>query len=319
MDDQQFHASLAQLNAEFAQWVNKEILQNKSCNLKQGAKEYVGKLERLERQRRSALTNGHLLQPCQYSLTPKQITKVIHLVRHGNGYHNAPHMRNIVDPHLTPLGWDQTQQVRNHLSKFKGRVSVEVVIVSPLLRTLETASGIFGEPSIGNGRTVLMNGREESLNHPAHPAIYKPSSLNFIAQELCRETLTGNDCDVRRSISEQQKDFPGVDFSEVQHDSDALGVKPHKDTGGKRACDFLHYLFQRRETHLAVVTHAGFLCHILDEACKHLQGPIAHTSTPVRAFRNCEFRTYVLTINDSAALSGMSEGTWFIPKEKDAW
>ncbi|GMH39673.1 hypothetical protein BSKO_07571 [Bryopsis sp. KO-2023] len=320
MDDQRFQASVAQLNAEFAQWVHKEILQNESCNLKQGAKEYVGKLERLERQRLSALCNGQPLQTCQYSLTPKQITKVVHLVRHGNGYHNPPHMRNIVDPHLTPLGWKQAHQVKNHLAKLGGKVSMEVVIVSPLIRTLETAVGIFGEMSFGNEGSVLMNARKETLERPAHPTAYKPPSLNFVAQEMCRETLTGNDCDIRRSISEQSQDFPGVDFSEVQNDLDVLGSKkPHNDKAGSRACNFLHYLFQRKETHLCVVTHAGFLCHILDEACKHLRGPIANTSTPVRAFRNCEFRTYVLTINDSGVLSGMPEGTWFIPGEKEGW
>lgn len=63
--------------------------------------------------------------------------------------------------------------------------------MSPMLRTLETAAGLFGEPSRGSGRSVLMKGRVESDKCPAHQPIYKPSSLEFVASELCRETLDG--------------------------------------------------------------------------------------------------------------------------------
>lgn len=70
---------------------------------------------------------------------------------------------------------------------------LQVVVVSPLLRALETAAGIFGEPERGNGRSVLMKGRSESDKCPAHPPIFKPSTLDFVATELCRETLDGED------------------------------------------------------------------------------------------------------------------------------
>lgn len=37
---------------------------------------------------------------------------------------------------------------------------VDVVIVSPMTRTLETACGIFGNPKAKNGEPILMHGQE---------------------------------------------------------------------------------------------------------------------------------------------------------------
>lgn len=51
-----------------------------------------------------------------------------------------------LDAHLTPKGWAQTQLVRHHLDRHGLLSKYELVVVSPLTRTLETACGIFGVP-----------------------------------------------------------------------------------------------------------------------------------------------------------------------------
>ena len=48
------------------------------------------------------------------------------------------------DAHLTQLGWEQTAALKRHLAGLPQPFRVDVVIVSPLTRTLETAAGVFG-------------------------------------------------------------------------------------------------------------------------------------------------------------------------------
>ena len=48
------------------------------------------------------------------------------------------------DAHLTELGWRQAHALRDHIRALAEPLGVDVVIVSPLSRALETAVGVFG-------------------------------------------------------------------------------------------------------------------------------------------------------------------------------
>jgi len=71
--------------------------------------------------------------------------QTIHLIRHGEGFHNVAGHADVAeyrsytwqDAHLTPRGWRQAQALGAHIRA--AAFPVEVVIVSPLSRTLETA------------------------------------------------------------------------------------------------------------------------------------------------------------------------------------
>ncbi|GFR43714.1 hypothetical protein Agub_g4824, partial [Astrephomene gubernaculifera] len=84
------------------------------------------------------------------SLLPVRHTKTIHFIRHGQGFHNvAGHINHdnyklwdYVDAHLTELGWRQAEALGRHIRS--SRVPVELVVVAPLQRALETAVGAFG-------------------------------------------------------------------------------------------------------------------------------------------------------------------------------
>lgn len=69
--------------------------------------------------------NGCMLAECE--LTRSVIVwKVVHFVRHGNGYHNLPYMFDMEDPRLTPLGWQQAEQLRIEFGKMAKPPKIQV-------------------------------------------------------------------------------------------------------------------------------------------------------------------------------------------------
>ncbi|KAK9270525.1 hypothetical protein L1049_026106 [Liquidambar formosana] len=130
------------------------------------------------------------------SLYPLQCCKTLHLVRHAQGIHNVDGEKDhsaylcqeFFDAQLTPLGWQQVDNLHKHVHACGLSKKIDLVIASPLLRTMQTAVGVFGGKGYANGIDVppLM---VANVGNSEHSAI---SSLNcppFIAVELCRERL----------------------------------------------------------------------------------------------------------------------------------
>ena len=71
--------------------------------------------------------------------------------------------------------------------------AVQLVVVSPLRRTLETAAGVFGMDGAGEGRPLLMQG-QQGVTHEIspHAALVAPAGLPFLAHEGCRERVGGS-------------------------------------------------------------------------------------------------------------------------------
>ncbi|KAK9163484.1 hypothetical protein Syun_004386 [Stephania yunnanensis] len=205
-------------------------------------------------------------------------------VRHAQGVHNVEAEKDekaflspsLFDAPLTPLGWQQVDNLREHVHASGLLKRIELVIASPLLRTLQTAVGVFGGEGYVDGMNVLplMVANAGNSGRSAYSSSNCPP---FIAVELCREHLGVRPCDSRRSISEYGPLFPAIDFSLIEDD---------EDFGGRLM------LWTREEKEIAVVTHSGFLFHTLkeygkgchpmmkEEICKH--------------FANCELRSMVL-------------------------
>ncbi|KAK1405603.1 phosphoglycerate mutase-like protein 1 [Heracleum sosnowskyi] len=236
------------------------------------------------------------------SVYPLHRTKTIHLVRHAQGVHNvageedhsAYSSREFFDAHLTPLGWQQVQNLHNHVRASGIFESVELVVVSPLLRTMQTAVGAFG----GEGCTdeskapPLMTENAGNSNHPAISSLNCPP---FVAVELCREHLGVHPCDQRRSISEYKPMFPAIDFSLIENDADVLwqaDIREKNEDVAARGKKFFDWLWTRKEKEIAVITHSGVLVHTLREF-----GDDCHPSIKSemgRFFDNCELRSVVI-------------------------
>lgn len=192
-------------------------------------------------------------------------SKIIHFQRHGQGFHNLicdiwrekglpidfdsddPDLNPVIrteflDPPLTETGRHQCKDRRSECSK----LSPELVIVSPLLRCIQTAKLSFRDHC-------------------------KPiSSIPWVSHEGCREELgllVGNK---RRAISEIQFEHSDIDFSAIEHDEDILWDEygDRRETlleKSDRIYAFLsEYVMNRPEKEIAIVSHSAYLFTLLN-------------------------------------------------------
>jgi broad specificity phosphatase PhoE len=259
-------------------------------------------------------------------LYPLHRCKTIYLVRHAQGIHNVDGEKNYkaymshdyFDAELTQLGWKQVDSLRKHVHSSGLHKKIELVISSPLMRTLQTAVGVFG----GEGYTDMSDVLPLMVANAGNSSRAAISSLNcppVITEESCREHLGVHPCDQRRSISDYQFLFPAVDFSLIESEEDKLWKADVRETIEELAArgkKFLNWLWTRKEKEIAIVTHSGFLFHTLNalqnechpdvkkEICGH--------------FANCELRSMVIV--DRSMLGSDSSVTDYpgkIPKGID--
>ncbi|KAL8554853.1 hypothetical protein ACS0TY_002870 [Phlomoides rotata] len=198
------------------------------------------------------------------------------------------------DAHLTQLGWQQVDNLRKHVHSTGLIKNIDMVITSPLLRTIQTAVGVFG----GEAYTDKMDGLPlmvANAGNSGRPAISSLNSPPILAVELCREHLGVHPCDKRRSISEYERLFPAVDFSLIESDDDILwkaDVRETKEEVADRGVNFINWLFTRKEKEIAVVTHSGFLFHTLARFGNDCH-PLVKKEISSH-FANCELRSMVI-------------------------
>ena len=164
--------------------------------------------------------------------------KRVHFVRHGQGEHNklkdeigriAYQDPRVLDARLTQLGKQQAEA----LQPLVEGLEVELVVVSPLSRAVETAQ-------IG----------------------FRAHKCPFVANELCREQCGGSHiCDKRRTTAELKADFPQIDFADLATNEDALHGNEREllTSIADRAFKFIMWLRRRPESNIAVVCHSQFL------------------------------------------------------------
>jgi broad specificity phosphatase PhoE len=174
---------------------------------------------------------------------PRRLVRVA-FFRHGQGQHNAESLQ-IFDPSLTSRGEDEARAIAKLYATAGGKLPApQLVVVSPLHRTLQTATLAFGD-----------------LGSP------------FLATDLCREILNQNRCNYRHPVQIQRQKFPQVDFTFVEQREKAHGkiqeecefrfrLKDQVQILEKRAQEFLEFLEttirDRNLTEVAVVSHASF-------------------------------------------------------------
>lgn len=159
------------------------------------------------------------------SITAQTVSHVQHITSHSPGAAVAwsrPLMSNqssqlfIVSSthrhhhrHHDPPASRQAKAVQDHIRAHN--IRVDLVIVSPLTRALETAVGCFGNLSGPlNGTAPLMAALTEVPGvRTAHPAVGAEGCPPFVCYELCREHLGVHPCDKRYPISLKQQMFPG--------------------------------------------------------------------------------------------------------------
>ena len=201
----------------------------------------------------------------QKKLTQDNV-KIVYLVRHAQAEHNVQEKAaeeaakarggdkvaqekarkqvlndtNFLDAALSTKGQAQASSSQRELESLLERTHYpkpECVLVSPLQRTLHTASLLF------------------------------PKHAKMEAHERLREKRTGLPCDERRPATEAAAQFPHISFATIAaHDAtsdDGYVFRPELGEGNaevdKRAATLLELLRHREERGVAVVTHKGFL------------------------------------------------------------
>jgi broad specificity phosphatase PhoE len=163
------------------------------------------------------------------------MVKTLYLIRHAQGYHNlCRENHSIHDPQLTELG---VQQCKTLQDEFPHSADIDLIVVSPIKRTIYTALYSFER-------------------------IIKEKNLKIIALPELQET-SDLPCDTGSSVAELKKEFADypVDFSLVQDGWNSNQGKwaPTADKIVARAREARHWLRSRPEQHIAVVTHGSFL------------------------------------------------------------
>ncbi|KAE8779972.1 phosphoglycerate mutase-like protein 1 [Hordeum vulgare] len=185
--------------------------------------------------------------------------------------------------------------LREHVTKCGLDKKIELVIVSPLLRTMQTAVGVFGGGSHTDEVIASPSLMVEGVGQSGHAAI---SSLNcppFLAVEACRERLGVHPCDKRSSITKYNTLFPAIDFSLAKNDEDVLWepeVRETIESVAARGMKFIDWLWTREEKDIAIVTHSSFLDFTLNMYGKECHPTIVEDMA--KRFANCELRSMVL-------------------------
>ena len=177
--------------------------------------------------------------------------KTIYCIRHGTAQHNVLYKElgsivftdpRYVDTHLVEEGHQQSLQLGETWADLK---DVELVIVSPLMRTLQTADNIFTGTSVPK-----------------------------IALECVREYPMGeHTCNKRSDKDELVKLFPDVDFDDLKTNTDVLWNPVRKETLAElnmRINSMVDFIHSRKENVIALVNHAGFIGQFKDKEIRYL-------------------------------------------------
>ena len=184
-----------------------------------------------------------------------------------------------MDSPLTELGRRESAARRAEASL----LSPELVIVSPLVRAVQTACLSFadhGPP--GN------NGDEEND---------RGGSVPWVAHEGCREQLGLLTCNKRRPLSETAADFPSINFDLVDSEDDVLwhpSIRERPlDESDRIYCFLVDFVRNRPEKEIAVVGHSAWLFNMCN-AVVDCGGDESLTSW----FSTSEIRSMSLSFSD---------------------
>ena len=179
------------------------------------------------------------------------MSKILYCIRHGLSQHNVNYTKygsqTFYDPVFTDTtllkeGFQQAVNLRNTWSKLS---EIELVIVSPLMRTLQTASTLF-----------------------------KGQTIPIIALENVREYPMGKQtCNKRSLKSDLIKEFPQVNFTDLKTNEDELWFPDREETLDElnlRIKIFKEYILSRPETSIAFVNHSSFIGQMKDSEIKYL-------------------------------------------------
>ncbi|CAF1129782.1 unnamed protein product [Adineta steineri] len=203
--------------------------------------EIAQKFARKSRRPSTQLTCTDLINAFEFYLT-MTTKKIVYYMRHFEALHNIePYNFKLPDPELSPVGQTQSNAAIEIIKKIP---SIDLIVCSPLTRTLQTYLLVFNDR-----RTV--------------PLIIHPD-----LQEVCTEP-----CDMGSPLNDLKTKFPNLSnefntFEQTFGDIEWLN-KIHPDNIyspqqiEQRSKRFLDWLMNRSEKHIFVISHNLMLQKLL--------------------------------------------------------
>ena len=230
--------------------------------------------------------------------------RVMHIVRHAEGYHNVNtdyRNPNNLDATLTEDGIEQCKQLSRRLQDDE-HFTIDCIISSPMRRALQTAYHSFEHILEDNSQDIESSSKDNKETIP------------FVACEHWRETVNYV-CDIRIPRSQAVQDFPYADFGNIEHEDDPIW-KYYEDKFGslekytktRESVDDIRLsergkrawrtIAQRPEQSLAVVSHSAFFFHMFT---RPELGIVSYEDDAVKqlmedGFENCEMRSLAFEI-----------------------
>ncbi|KDO81298.1 hypothetical protein CISIN_1g040622mg [Citrus sinensis] len=200
----------------------------------------------------------------------------------GNNGPEALLSQEFFDAQLSPLGWQQVDNLRKRAEASGLARKIDLVITSPLLRTLQTAVGVFGG-----------DGQSQTDGIDAHPSLTATATVNcppIVAVELCRERLVPASSAACREFIHVTREEASIE-SEDDKLWKANTREPFEEVAA-RGIEFMKWLWTRQEKEIAVVSHGIFLQQTLNALLNDCQASFNQELCP--RFTNCEIRSVVI-------------------------
>ncbi|KAI1153449.1 phosphoglycerate mutase-like protein [Nemania diffusa] len=160
------------------------------------------------------------------------------LVRHAQAEHNSTKDYSLHDPSLTEVGWEQCHDLRRGLMEDPLAQQAELIITSPMRRTIQTALATVG----------WLVEKGVKIQADAH-----------------WQENSAKPCDCGTEISKVAEEFPSIDYSTVDpvwpDKTSPAGSQYHYTKAAiiARGQAALQKLYERPEKVIIVVSHSGFL------------------------------------------------------------
>jgi len=166
--------------------------------------------------------------------------KTLYCIRHGLAVHNVLYghigKKAYTDYRDTPLFYQGLKQAINLKNTWEDINKVELVLVSPSFRTLQTSSNIFYESGV---KTIAL---DCLLEHPLG------------GKELCNK---------RNEKLILKTNFPWIDFSNINDVVEWTEQEENIEELQNRIDIFIKFVKNRPENHIAVVCHNSYLKYML--------------------------------------------------------
>lgn len=253
--------------------------------------------------------NARLWQPTSSSSDSDSIdptkSKIVHFIRHGQGYHNFMDTvakeagalisdiddydlavkenrfyikPSLEDPPLTAEGFADIKRLQETVSNKSG-FNPQLFIVSPLRRATQTV--LFG----------FHHHIAEKQKHNEN------RQIPIIALECCREQFGIYYSDKRSDISQYTIEFPNVNYEHIQSNEDILWEKKSRESMNQllsRQAEFLSFIRKQTEVNEIVVgTHSGWL-KVLTNSVLNIEIPDQREGIQ-SMFETGEIRSLLLT------------------------